>query len=79
VPDLKLTDYLTFHRAVDKFRVCRGAPGVKHIFISIGSGGKGSEYIALSADQALELARYLTVEAHRVLDAPATGSEKAKK
>ena len=76
MPDFKFTDYLTFHKAIDKFRISRGAPGVKRVFVCIGSGGKGSEYISLTGEEALELARYLTVEAHGVLEA---SSEKTKK
>lgn len=73
----KLTDWMDFYEPVKKFHVATGTEKMKRVFISIGPGGKGSEYVAIEAEDALRLARYLTVEAHRVIEA--RGSDKPKK
>ena len=65
----KFTDFLTFYRPVKKLRVAEMPENATRLFLCIGPGGKGSDYVSLSADQALELARYLTVEAHRAIKA----------
>jgi hypothetical protein len=66
--DWKLTDLMTFHRGIDKLRVAKTPEAGNKVFISIGPGGKGSEYVSISAEDALDLARFLTVEAHRAIE-----------
>jgi hypothetical protein len=64
----KYTSVYTFHGPVKKFRVAKMPEGADAVFVSIGPGGKGSECEFLSPAQALDLARYLTVEAHKALE-----------
>jgi hypothetical protein len=73
--DTKLTDFVTFFPAVQKFRVSRQSAG--RVFISIGEGGKGSEYVWLTADEAQDLGRYLLAAAQAAKEHEPTAKKKA--
>jgi hypothetical protein len=73
---MKFTDIFTFHPPVKKIHVAKMPEGAPKLMLSIGAGGKGSEYLYLSPEEGLELARYLTVEAHRAMDPTAAKARK---
>ncbi len=65
MPDWKLTDFMSFHPTVQKFQVAKGPENAKQVFLCIGPGGKGSEYVSMTPPEAQELAEYLIVEVNR--------------
>jgi hypothetical protein len=62
VAQFKMTDVIPMHEPVSKFYVGKGTGMTKKVFISVGRGGKGSEYEYLEPEDALRLANYLLSE-----------------
>jgi hypothetical protein len=67
VAQLKMTDMIPMHDPVQKFHVGKGIGKSKRVFISVGPGGKGSEYEWLEPEDALRLAEYLLSEGRAAL------------
>jgi hypothetical protein len=62
-----MTDMIPMHDPVQKFHVGKGTGKSKRVFVSVGPGGKGSEYEWLEPEDALRLAELLLSEGRAAL------------